>query len=160
MYSKGTTLKIDFVTFYHYGIADGMGGVVHNSKKRLMVTHESEADFAEGKEILISDITSDNPSYALEKAKRYINMPYYLAKQNCEHFVRLCHGLDVESLQIKKYLLVGVLAGIAYKSKNPIIKSAGAAGSITALCTSREKSPFRNAAIAVLITAGVAYVIS
>ena len=44
MYPPGTTLKLDYGTFYHYGIADGLGGVIHNSKKLGKVTHESEAE--------------------------------------------------------------------------------------------------------------------
>lgn len=34
MYAAGTVLKLDFGTFHHYGIADGLGSVIHNSKKR------------------------------------------------------------------------------------------------------------------------------
>ena len=49
MYAKGTTLLLDFGTFNHYGIADGCGGVIHNSKKYFMVTHESEADLQKEK---------------------------------------------------------------------------------------------------------------
>ena len=70
MYAKGTTLLLDFGIFNHYGIADGCGGVIHNSKKYRMVTHESEANFAEGKDILVSDITSNNSSQASDIAKR------------------------------------------------------------------------------------------
>ena len=160
MYTQGTTLKLDFGTFYHYGIADGKGGVIHNSKKHMIVMHESEDDFAEGKQILISDITNNNSIYALAKAKRYIGMPYNLIKSNCEHFVRLCHGLEIESRQIKKYLLFSVTAGIACKSSNPLIKVTSGAASIAALFTSREENPFSNMVMTAMIAAGVYLVIS
>jgi len=155
MYTKGTTLLLDFGTFNHYGISDGCGGVIHNSKKYRMVTHESEADFAEGKDIIVSDITSNNPCYAFDKAKRYIGMGYDLLQSNCEHFIRLCHGLEVESTQIQKYLLASATAGVALKSNNSIVKMASIAASLAALITPKEESPFKNAAIAALVTAGV-----
>lgn len=160
MYPQGTTLKLDFGTFYHYGIADGQGGVIHNSKKHMMVTHESEADFSEGKPILISEITNNNLSHALYKAKSFIGMPYNLIKSNCEHFVRLCHGLEIESKQIQKYLLVSVTTGIAYKSSQPIVRIASGAASLAALFTSREENPFSNAAMAALIATGLYLAIS
>lgn len=155
MYTQGATLKLDFGTFYHYGIADGKGGVIHNSKKHMMVRHESEEVFAEGKQILISDITNNNPMFALEKAKRYIGMPYNLIKSNCEHFVRLCHGLEIESKQIQKYLLFSVTASIACKSSNPLIKITSGAASIAALFTSREENPVSNMVVAAMIATGV-----
>ena len=157
MYAKGTTLLLDFGIFNHYGIADGCGGVIHNSKKYFMVTHESEAAFAEGKDIIVSDITSNNSTYAFNKAKRYIGMSYDLLESNCEHFVRLCHGLDVESTQIQKYLLVSTSAGIAVKSNNSTVKMASIAASLAALFTSKEERPFKNAAIAALVTASVVF---
>jgi len=160
MYTKGTTLILDFGIFNHYGIADGTGGVIHNSKKYRKVTHESEDDFAEGKEILVSDITSNNPSYAFDKAKGYIGMSYDLFQSNCEHFVRLCHGLVVESTQLHKYMVVSATTGLAIKSNNTIVKTASIAACLAALFTPEEKSPFKNAAIASLVTASVVFLLS
>ena len=155
MYPAGTVLKLDFGTFFHYGIADGFGKVTHNSKKHLKVTHESYNDFAEGKKIIVSDITSKNPEQAAINAHRYVGMPYGLIKSNCEHFVRLCHGLEIESTQIQQYFLAALGAGAALKSDNTIIKAAGSAVAIASLLTPTEESPFKNAAIAALIAAGL-----
>ncbi len=155
MYSAGTTLKIDYGTFFHYGIADGNGNVIHNSKKKLMVTREPESDFAEGKPVQISNIRGDNPNTAAVIAERYIGMPYHLIRNNCEHFARLAHGIEVESTQIQQYLLVALGAGIALKSNDVIIKSAGSAVVLASLLTATEKNPFKNAAIAGLVTTGL-----
>ncbi len=155
MYLAGTTLKLDFGTFFHYGIADGKGNVIHNSKKRLMVTRESEEEFAEGKEIQISSITSDKPESAVAKAERYIGMPYNLIKNNCEHFARLSHSIEIESTQIQQYLLAALGAGAVLKGDNVIIKSAGGAIALASLLTPTEESPFKNAAIAALVTIGI-----
>jgi hypothetical protein len=155
MYPAGTVLKLDFGTFSHYGIADGLGEVIHNSKKYFKVTQESYESFADGKEIIVSDITSENPSQAAINAKRYLGMQYNLIKSNCEHFARLCHGLEVESTQIQQYLLAALGAGAALKSSKSIIQAAGSAVAIASLLTPTEQSPFKNAAIAALIAAGV-----
>ena len=155
MYPAGTVLKLDFGTFFHYGVADGLGMVIHNSKKHLKVMQESYEDFAEGKEIIGSDITSENPAQAAIKAQRYLGMPYNLIQSNCEHFARLCHGLEIESTQIQQYLLVALGAGAAIKSNNVIVQAAGGAVAVASLLTPTEQSPFKNAAIAALITVGL-----
>ena len=156
MYSAGTVLKLDFGTYFHYGIADGLGKVIHNSKKHLKVTKESYKEFAEGKEILISDINSENPAQAAINANHYLGMPYHLIKSNCEHFARLVHGLEVKSTQVQQHLLVALGAGIALKSDNTIIKVAGGAVALASLLTPTEESPFKNAAIFGFIGAGIA----
>lgn len=155
MYSAGTVLKLDFGTFFHYGVADGVGNVIHNSKKHRKVTKESYEDFADGKAIIVSEITSENPEQAVIKAERYIGMPYNLIRSNCEHFARLAHGLEVESTQIQQYLIAALGAGAVLKSDNTIVKAAGGAATIASLLTPTEKSPFKNAGIAALVAAGV-----
>ncbi|MCK4538776.1 MAG: lecithin retinol acyltransferase family protein [Candidatus Krumholzibacteria bacterium] len=155
MYQAGTTLKLNFGSYFHYGIADGNGNVIHNSKKRGMVTSEPEADFAEGEVIQVSDITSDNPNLAVMMAERYLGMPYNLIKSNCEHFVRLAHGLEIESTQIQQYLLIVLGAGAAIKSDDVFVKSIGGAVVLASLLTPSEECPFKNATIAGLIAAGL-----
>ncbi len=154
MYPAGTVLKLDFGAFFHYGLADGAGKVIHNSKIRFKVTVESYDEFADGKEILVSDITSENPSKAVTLAMRYIGMPYNLLSSNCEQFVRLCHGLEIESTQVQQYLLVALGAGMALKSENPYVKATGSAVAIASLLTPTEESPFKNSGITALIAIG------
>lgn len=146
---------LDFGSYTHYGIADGNGNVIHNSKKRLMVTSEPEASFADGKNIKVSSITSEDPESAVVMSMRYIGMPYHLIKSNCEHFARLAHGLEVESTQIQQYFLAALGAGVVLKSDNIILQSAGGAVALASLLTPTEKSPFKNAAIAGFIAAGL-----
>lgn len=155
MYPAGTTLKLDFGTFFHYGIADGLGSVIHNSKKHFKVTCEPYAEFAEGKDIIVSDITSENPAVAVINAQRYLGMPYSLIKSNCEHFARMCHGLEIESTQIQQYLLAALGAGAALKSDNSLVQAAGGAVALASLITPTEESPFKNASIAALIAVGL-----
>ena len=160
MYAAGTVLKLDFGTFFHYGIADGLGYVIHNSKRRLQVTRETYDEFADGREIQVSDITSQNPHHAVILAQRYIGMPYNLIKSNCEHFARLCHGLEKESTQIQQYLLAALGAGVALKSDNSVLQAVGGTIALTSLLTPTEESPFKNALVASLIVAGLMVLIS
>lgn len=155
MYPAGTVLKLDFGSFFHYGLADGAGKVIHNSKVRLKVTLESYQDFADGKQIIVSDITSEEPSRSVTMAMRYIGMPYNLLNANCEQFVRLCHGLEIESTQVQQYLLAAFGAGMALKSDNPYIKASGGAVALASYLTPTEESPFKNAGIAALIAVGL-----
>lgn len=160
MYPAGTVLKLDFGTFFHYGLADGAGKVIHNSKTRLKVAIDSYEDFAEGKEILVSALTSSDPSRSVTMAQRYVGMPYNLLSANCEQFVRLCHGLEVESTQVQQYLLAALGAGMALKSDNPYIKATGSAVALASYLTPTEESPFKNAGIAALIAVGVVALVS
>lgn len=155
MYPAGTTLKLDFGTFFHYGIADGEGNVIHNSKKHREVRSESYHEFAEGKRIIVSDISSENSSRAAIMAQRYIGLQYDLFISNCEHFVRLCHGLEKESTQIQQYLCIALGAGMAAQSKNDYIKAIGGATMIASALTPGEKSPFKNIAVGALIAVGI-----
>ena len=151
MYQAGTTLKLDFGTFCHFGIADGEGNVIHNSKRRMMVTHDTEAEFSEGREILVSSITSENQGSAVLRAMSYIGMPYNLMSSNCEHFARLAHGIEIESTQLQQYLLAACGIGIAVKNNNTTVKLAGGAAAMASLLTPTEESPFKNSTIAVIV---------
>ena len=145
MYPPGTTLRIPFIGFYHYGIVDDEGGVIHNSKKWRIVKQESIEAFAEGKKIEVcAEIHGGDGLVAVEKAKRYINAPYDLFTSNCEHFVRLVHGYDKESTQLQKYMMLALDAGIAVTANNPEVKVVGGAVVLASLLTEDGKSPYKN----------------
>ncbi|WP_086933351.1 hypothetical protein [Agarilytica rhodophyticola] len=101
MYQTGATLQLDYGTYCHYGIADGKGSVIHNSKKHGRVVRESYIHFAEGKDILISHIKGEVVSRAAIAAEKYCGLADDLFLPNSEHFARVCHGLERESIQIQ-----------------------------------------------------------
>ena len=156
MYPAGTTLRIPFFGFYHYGVVDDEGGVIHNSKKWGVVKQDSIEDFAEGKRIdVCADLHGGDGIMAVEVAKRYLNAPYNLFTLNCEHFVRLVHGLDNESVQVQKYMMFAIGVGVATTASNPVAKVAGGAAALASILTDSEKSPYKNAAVAAMLAAGL-----
>ncbi len=156
-YPPGTVLKINCGTFWHYGISDGDGGVIHNSRKRGKVMPDTLEEFAEGRDIKVSHIQGSDMPAALEMAKTLLGTKYNVFSENCEHFVRLVHGLEKESTQIQQYILAAVGAGTALLTKNEMLKAAGRAVAITSLLTPAEKRPFRNAAVAACIAVSSTY---
>ena len=116
IYAAGTTLFTLCGAYYHYGIADGNGGVIHARKKEGVVHDTSLKNFGNGGIVKIdSDITSDDLCAAHKRALEYIGKPYDLFSDNCEHFVRCAHGLKKESIQLQRGMIiaVSVIAGIA-----------------------------------------------
>ena len=146
-----------YTGYFHYGIADGLGNVIHNSKKYMKVVIESLDSFAEGKEVQMSSVTSDDKLNAAIRAKRYIGMPYDIIFNNCEHFAFLAHGHEPESRQLQEYFIMLIGVGLS-KSKDPIFRNVGIGASIGTMLTPSEKSPFKNAGIGALIGIGLGIV--
>ncbi|WP_461536593.1 lecithin retinol acyltransferase family protein [Spongorhabdus nitratireducens] len=153
-YPAGTVLKIDCIAFWHFGLADGDGGVIHNSRKRGKVTRETLEDFADGRDIIVSDIMGDDPDNAVRQAKKLLGTRYRVMSENCEHFVRHVHGLNKESRQIQQYVLAAVGAGTALLTKNKILKTAALTMASASLSTPAEKKPYRRALVAAGLAAG------
>lgn len=141
MYQAGQVLKINCGFFYHYGISDGEGNVIHNSKKRMKVTIEPLAEFAEEKIIELSQIGSTKKILAVEKAKSYIGLKYNLFKSNCEHFVKLCHGLEEESHELQKKLISVTAVTTTITSKNSSLKSFAFGATLGSELTPEGKKP-------------------
>ena len=134
----GTTLRVwreghvVLDNYYHYGIADGNGGVIHASKIRGGVVHdESLEEFENGGVAQIDDsITSGDLCAAYEKAQSDVDKSYDLFSDNCEHFVRSAHGLKKECRQIHRRAIAGSAAVVAIKSKDPKTRTVAACVSV------------------------------
>ena len=108
----GTTLQAlgSTGTYWHYGIYDGQGRVIHN-KKHYQVVREPLEKFSEGQKIHVNQhITSDNLYVAYQRAEDRIGERFTLSGNNCEHFVREVHGMPKESKQLQAHVAVGVIA--------------------------------------------------
>ena len=155
MYSSGACLKVSYGFFEHYGLADGRGHVIHNSKKYGKVVRVSEAVFADGRQILVSDLYGQDSLTVGSRALSCLGLPYDLFNANCEHFVRHCLGLDVESPQVQKYLLMLGCSTFAARSNNVIIKAGAYSALLAAILSQEDQSVNDNAVAACLLTLGV-----
>ena len=155
MYNPGDVLCVQYTGFKHYGLYIGNNLVIHNSKKFKKVCEIALEEFADGKEIRASNIKAEDPSLAIQTAQKYINVPYDLFSENCEHFVRTVCGLAKESTQLQKYLCFAFGIGLM-KSDNKILKLAGGATAFFSLLTPSEQSPVKNAAVAACLVTGLA----
>ena len=108
MFVSGDVLKINYGAFDHYGIYTENGTVIHNSKKNKKVEETSIERFSENNKILVSSIKSENPALTVQTARKYLNIPYSLFSDNCEHFVRMSCGLVKESTQVIRRLSMSI----------------------------------------------------
>lgn len=151
-FKPGDVIKINMGLYWHYGITDNNGNIIHNSKKRGMVTCESLQEFSEGKPVIKDPkLTGDNQNEAIKKASSYIGLPYNLFFENCEQFVRMVYGRTKESPQIQKYLLGATGVILLRNSDNTPIKYAAGAATITAFASNPNESPIPKALIAAAI---------
>ncbi|MCZ4308496.1 MULTISPECIES: lecithin retinol acyltransferase family protein [Vibrio] len=160
MYELGQVLKIQYTGFKHYGIYVGNDTVIHNSKTFHRVEEIELTSFADNKSIQISSIKPDNPTLAVQTARKYLGIPYNLFSENCEHFVRTSCGLEKESTQVQKYLISAIGVGALLKSDNSVVQAAGGAAALASMLTPTEQSPVKNVAIATCLAAGIAFLAS
>ncbi len=114
----GTVIGMRFGPFEHIGIVTdtpiaGVPGVISNSRARGGVCEESLAAFAEGKPFRVLGYTGSLPGDdVVRRARTMIGRRYKPLRFNCEHFVRLAHGLRARSPQIETVavLLAGAFA--------------------------------------------------
>ena len=157
-FEAGTTIKVSHDLYDHYGISDGQGGVIHNSKKKGCVSHVTINEFSNGRKVATSNICGDSLQTAFDNAKKYLSTPYILFSSNCEHFVRVAHGLEKESVQLQKFMMLALGIGVAVNSKDDSLKTAGIGAIIGSLSTSPEESPLKSAVLGGLIGLGLEYI--
>lgn len=161
MYEIGTTVRLDFGIFYHYGIIDDLGGVIHNSKKKGCVKQESLEEFSEGRAIEVAEnIKGEDPLLSVERAKQLINAPYSLFTLNCEHFVRYVHGMEKESRQIQRYLISIGAVTVCAKTNNPVIQVASMGALVGANSCKEGESPTKKAAVGAAVAVSIFAVIA
>ncbi len=101
-YAKGTVLLVWLDFYYHWGIADGVGGVISASNRKGKVVHEPVQEFADNREIKVSNDVKYAPKpAAYEKIKLQLGAPYNLLECNCEHYVNSAFGFEPESKQVE-----------------------------------------------------------
>ncbi|PSU10376.1 hypothetical protein C9J03_12375 [Photobacterium gaetbulicola] len=158
-FPAGTVLRVRCSTYWHYGIADGTGYVIHNSKKRRRVERETETEFSEGRVIEISDIIGPNPRAAVRYAKTQLGRTYNLFSQNCEQFVREAHGLQIECTQFQRLVVAAAGGYMTLSAPSMLGKMAGMGVLLGAVLTSSEKQPYQNAVNGAKLAVGASLIL-
>lgn len=102
----GTVIGVRAGVIEHVGIVtdqriDGMPAVISNSYSHRGVREETLADFARGRSYRVHKQMSKMPGEEVaHRARRMIGRRYDALSFNCEHFVRIAHGLKPRSPQL------------------------------------------------------------
>lgn len=91
--------------------------VISNSRRTGLVAEEPLSAFSQGRDLQVLEPLADVPVWwLLLRARSRVGEPWRLLTWNCEHFVRWCYGVRVESPQLQlagALLLVGAVAAKA-----------------------------------------------
>ncbi len=107
----GTVIEVDYPIFKHYAIVsdrfiDGLPTLIALSRRTGRVTEEPWTRATAKRRFEISPIAGDLPGDTVVSRARFWMQQgivrYNLLTFNCEHFVRLAHGLPVESVQVRR----------------------------------------------------------
>lgn len=144
----GTTVRISYGAYWHYGLIDSTGSsVIHNSKKHGKVVRETIEAFSGGASLVVcADVMGNWPVKAARLAESAIGVTYRLWSQNCEHFVRWAHGLEPTSPQIEAAIVATAGLSVAATVKHPAAVVGGLATAFGALLAGPNGSPLKTGA--------------
>jgi len=96
--------------YSHVGTVSENQLIYANSRKFRQACEVDAYGFSEGREIYNLGSKGILPAWeVLRRAKSRLGEPYDLFDFNCEHFNNYCHGLPIESRQVKKAIGIGLL---------------------------------------------------
>jgi len=96
--------------YTHYGIVSEDGHVIHSSKRLKKVVQESLANFCDGNPWWVSNIKGQRSAGdVVAWARSQIGQRWDLLDANCEHFVRVAHGLKKQSVQVGATVAVALI---------------------------------------------------
>lgn len=149
--SPGSVISIRYPLYKHFAIVsdcsiDGKPSLISLSSRTGGVLEESWNTVVDKYPIELSSLRGDDTTeIVLKRARSYLNsdIKYNLLTFNCEHFVRLAHGLPVESKQVQR-AIYGAILGTASCLLLPKITLArfvllASTGAITLLKSSLHK---------------------
>ena len=111
---SGAVIGVRSGLIEHVGIVtdwriDGMPAVISNSRTHGGVREETLASFAGKRALRIHKPLSDMPGDKVaDRARRMVGRRYDALRFNCEHFVRIAHGLKPRSPQLHGALALAV----------------------------------------------------
>lgn len=94
----------------HFGLLTHRQTVISASKVHGKVVEEPLWQFASEQQVYAHDVWSNQPwEETMNIAFSQLGQPYRLFDNNCEHFVRYCHGLERKSPQLATAVGVGLV---------------------------------------------------
>jgi hypothetical protein len=109
----------------HFGLLTGRQTVISASKVHGKIIEEPLWQFAAGQQIFAHGVWSNQPpQQTMNIAFSQLGQPYRLFDNNCEHFVRYCHGLERKSPQLATAIGVGLALAAVYIYANSLAKNA------------------------------------
>jgi len=97
----------------HFGILTCRQTVISASKIHGEIIEQSLWQFSGGQQILAHGVWSNQPwEETMKIAYSQLGQPYRLFDNNCEHFVRYCHGLERKSPQLATAIGVGLAVAV------------------------------------------------
>lgn len=130
----------------HEGIPFPDGTVVHASKRHGQIVRTSFAKFAEGAVVqVLWDLAVSDAGLVWRRARDSLGVGYDLWEANCQHFVRYCQGLEIESPAIQKLVIGSVATATAVAAKDP--RAMVVAFSVAACATLAPKRPLVGAGV-------------
>ncbi len=112
----GTVIARHHVGYVHVGL---LGDSVHGCDRTVLefsasaggFCERSLAGFADGRQMYVIGYPGNlAPAEVMNRARMLSERPYSLFQFNCEHFVRIAHGLAPESPQVQAWVLIGLIA--------------------------------------------------
>ena len=93
----------------HFGVLTGRQTVISASKIHGKIIEEPLWQFAGEQQVFAHGVWSNqSPQQTMKVARSQLGQPYRLFNNNCEHFVRYCHGLERKSPQLATAIGVGL----------------------------------------------------
>lgn len=118
-FAPGTVIARQYLGYVHLGLlSDSLWGpdrtVFEFSAEAGGFRERSLTNFADGGQVVVIGYPSNlAPTEVMHRARSLTGHPYSLLGFNCEHFVRLAHGLQPESPQVRGWALLGLaMAGL------------------------------------------------
>jgi len=99
---------------WHFGIAAGLGMVMHASKERGRFVLTTFAEFSEGQHVDYTWLptTVQQQQAALNRAESQIGKPFYLLTANCEDYVNWIITGVARSPQRELFGVAGLVLGL------------------------------------------------
>lgn len=98
----------------HFGLLTHQQTVISASKVHGEIVEETLWQFAAGQQIFSHGVWSPQPwQDTMHIAYAQLGQPYRLFNNNCEHFVRYCHGLERKSPQLAAAIGLGLAVAVA-----------------------------------------------